>query len=154
MFLWSWQPYFTPEDVPTAQGFMCDIHEARRFLESTFSSCSRKNRSPMSQNIHCWYWFWIHTVMVVAFFSNLMVFSVHLQVYWYSPKPWGWLKWYHKQDCWKNPKVFRVQLKSVLAQGIYQFPQSWSNLWKREREKKKGGKKSLKLSELSNFYHL
>lgn len=45
---------------------------------------------------------------------------------------WGW-------DC-RRTKVFHVQIKSQRARGIYQFPQSWSNLWKREREKKKGKK--------------
>lgn len=77
MFLWSWQPYFTPEDVPTAQSFMCDIHEARRFLESTFSSFSRKNRSPLRENTHCWYWFWIHTVITLVVFQ-LRWFSVFI----------------------------------------------------------------------------
>ena len=33
------------------------------------SSILRKNRSPLNQNIHCWYWFWIHTVMALAFFQ-------------------------------------------------------------------------------------
>lgn len=31
-----------------------------------------------------------------------------------------------------------AQAQRQLAQEIYQFAQPWSNLWKKEREKKKG----------------
>lgn len=87
----------------------------------------------------------------LSLFQTVMVFSVHLQTRWHIPKPWNWLNWYHKGDCWKKSSLYNS--KAYLHKESINFP-SLGVICGKERERRKRKKISLKLSELSNFYHL
>lgn len=125
------------ESTPlSTHGFMCDIHGARHFLESTFSTLTSKNRSFLSQYMQCCNWFWIHIVMMSVLFQprSLSVYDVYTEVFQSHGVAWLGITIGTAEET----KVFHVLLTGFLAQGIYQFPWSWSNLWNRERERRGG----------------